>query len=158
MEKNSSLAEWQDSTGLSRLKNIESSEVFKILEMPSSTLIVTDVRELQRYLIILARYRMFLAKELGDLKSKLDLNNRRLNHRIDLVSSRQIAHTGPERRALAIQTDDKVGEYMRKVTEYEEKYNKLRGFPDAVQEFINQISRLEYRLSNEKKVEDNIRD
>lgn len=149
---------WRNDTGIVNIKNIDSSDVNKILEMPSRQLASMDAKELQHFLIVLSRYKMFLVKNLGELRSQLEFYNELLENQISLSSSRQHANTKEERRALAIKSDSKIGEYSEKISCIKIKYNELFGIPDAIQTFIDSINRLEYRKANNLKMEGKLHD
>jgi len=152
------LERWQKEIGISYITNMESSIVNEILSSPTQVFIAKSARDLQKDLIVLARYRMFIIKEVGTIKSQLDCYSKKLEQRIGLISSKQNAQAKEERRALAIQHDDKAGEYMIKIDDLEIKYNQLRSIPDGIQEFINKLHRLEWEKSEETKAENKIRD
>lgn len=152
------LKHWQNEIGISNITNMESSIVNKILLSPTQTFFAKSARDLQKDLIVLARYRMFIMREVGIIKSQLDCYNRKLEQRIGLIASQQNAQAKEERRALAIQHDDKAGEYMVKINTLEIKYNQLKPISEGIQEFINKLHRLEWEKSEEEKTENKIRD
>lgn len=156
--KKDELDKWQNEIGISAMDNIESSEVNKILSIPSGKLHSTDKKELQHYLIVLSRYKMFLLRELGVLKSKIDVYSDKLEQEISLSASKYNAPAKEERRALAIQNDKVVQEYRERLEEVQIKHTQLKHLPDGIQEFINKIDRLEYRKANEHKEEGKIND
>ena len=152
------LSKWQEEIGLSRITNIDDSEVNKILDKSSTALLWTEPRDLQFYLIVLARYRMFLIKEIGVLKSKIDYYVGKLETQISGSASRQNAPTKEERRALANQNDPKVEEITNKLELLQIKYTQLKDMPNGLQEFINKIDRLEHRKTQEMEAEGKLKD
>ncbi len=155
---NEELTQWQNRTGLSKVTNMESSIVNEILTTPSNVFLAKSPRDLQKDLIVLSRYKMFIIKEIGLVKSKLDLFNRKLEHQINLTASKQNAQAKDERRALATQHDEKASGYMKDIEGLEIKYNQLKAFPDGIQGFIDNLRRLEWEKSEEIKAENKIND
>ncbi len=155
---NEELTQWQNKIGLSKVTNMESEHVNQILTTSSDVFLAKSPRDLQKDLIVLARYRMFIIKEMGLVKSKLDLYNRKLEYQINLTASKQNAPAKDERRALATQHDEKASGYMKEIENLEIKYNQLRSFPDGIQGFIDNLRRLEWEKSEEIKAESRIND
>ncbi len=152
------IIEWQAKMGISAITNVDESEVNTILSLNSNKIFSMDVRKLQYYLLVLSRYKLYILKELGILKSRIDILSRKLEVTIDAAASKYSAQAKNERRALAMQHNDQVGVLMEKLEAEEIKYTQLKNLPDGIQSFIDKIDRVEYRKSNEKKVEDRIND
>lgn len=149
---------WQKELGISSMNNIDSVTVNEIMEMPAPHIEELPLRDLQVILIALSRYKMFLVREIGLLKAKLDTRTRRLDIAVNLAAAKSNASSKDERRAYALSHDANVGELLTNIEEIEAKYSQLRNLPDAVQGFIDKIDRLEYRKANEYRTEEKLHD
>ncbi len=149
---------WLQSIGIYSINNVDADLVGQILQMSSKELQSKELRELQLYLIALSRYKMYIIKETGFLKAKLDSRSKHLENSINIAASKSRAATREERRALAIQGDGEVGKLFDQIEELEAKYTQLRNLPDGIQSFIDKIDRLEYRKADELREEKHLND
>ena len=145
---------WVEETGIGHIKNIDAPEINSILEKPSREFDNSTPETLRHYMVVMQRYRLFLIREIGILRSKIDILNRRIEVQVSATASKYQAASQSERKALAYQSDPKIVDWLEELEDCQTKYSQIVGLPEGLQGFIDKIDRIEYRKCFKDRTED----